>query len=68
MTIAVVTVLLFSVVITAMMLKDYRLYMASRRKKRGSMADFIRREQYYIYLLAVLLLLIVGEVWRHGTR
>lgn len=68
MTIAIVTVLLFSAVITAMMLKDYRIYMASRRKRRGSMADFIRREQFYIYLLIVLLLLIAGEVWWHGTQ
>ena len=68
MTIAVVTVLLFSAVIMAMMLKDYRIYMASRRKRRGSMADFIWREQFYIYLLIVLLLLIAGDVWRHGTQ
>lgn len=68
MAIAAVMVALFSAVIVTMMRHDYRFYMASHRKKRRSLADFLRCEQFYIYLLLFFFLLMAGEVWRHGTR
>lgn len=59
----VVIAALFLVVTLVLMHKDYRLYREEHQRARG-VADFLRREQFYIYLLLFFFLIVGGEIWR----
>ena len=63
-----IIVVLFSASIIFMMIYDYRLYLATKWGKKYSFADFLKREQFYIYILLFFLLTIVGEVWMHSLN
>ena len=63
-----IIVVLFSASIILMMIYDYRLYLANKWGKKYSFADFLKREQFYIYILLFFLLTIVGEVWMYSLN
>lgn len=59
----IVIVALFSIVTIVMMIHDYRLYLEDHWKEKYSFMDFIKHEQFYIYLLHFFFLLILTELW-----
>ena len=59
---------LFSAVTLWLMVHDYRIYLQNHNRKKGRLADFIMREQYYVYLLLFFCLLIAGELWAQASR
>lgn len=63
-----IIVVLYSASIIFMMIYDYRFYLANKWGKKYSFADFLKREQFYIYILLFFLLTIVGEVWMHSLN
>lgn len=50
------------------MVHDYRIYIQNHNRKKGHLADFIRREQYYVYLLMFFFLFIAGELWAQVSQ
>ena len=60
--IGVVIVTVFVIVLILVMINDYRLYLGNHWKKKFSFADFIKREQFYIYILLFFLLLVGSEL------
>lgn len=58
--IVVVIVTVIIIVFILVMIRDYRLYLGNHWKK-FSFADFVKQEQFYIYILLFFLLL-VGSV------
>ena len=56
-----VMAVVFSISIVFMMAYDYHIYLAGNRRRKFSFADFIKREQYYLYILVFFLLIIIGE-------
>ena len=63
-----IIVVLYSASIIFMMIYDYRFYLTNKCGKKYSFADFLKREQFYIYILLFFLLTIVGEVWMHSLN
>ena len=63
-----IIVVLYSASIIFMMIYDYRLYLANKWGKKYSFTDFLKREQFYIYILLFFLLTIVGEVWMYSLN
>lgn len=63
-----IIVVLFSASIIFMMIYDYRLYLANKWEKKYSFTDFLKREQFYIYILLFFLLTIVDELWMHSLN
>lgn len=59
----VLIAVLFIAVTLLLMRKDYRLYREDHIRERG-WADFLLREQFYLYLLLLFFLLVGGELWR----
>lgn len=49
-----------------LMIRDYSLHLADYWNKRYKFADFVKREQFYIYVWAFFLLLFTIEVWVQG--
>ena len=60
--IGVVIVTVFVIVLILVMINDYRLYLGNHWKKKFSFADFIKQEQFYIYILLFFLLLVGSEL------
>ena len=54
---------LFSLATVFLMVNDYRLYLDDHWQRKYRFADFVRREQFYLYLLLLFVLLILGELW-----
>lgn len=54
---------LFLAVTLVLMYKDYHIYREDHTRERG-WASFLRREQFYLYLLLFFFLLVGGELWR----
>uniref|UniRef100_UPI0040288751 hypothetical protein n=1 Tax=Segatella hominis TaxID=2518605 RepID=UPI0040288751 len=63
-----VMAVVFSISIVFMMAYDYHIYLAGNRRRNFSFADFIKREQYYLYILVFFLLIIIGELLRNNLR
>ena len=61
-TIGVVIVTVFIIVLILVMRHDYRLYLGNHWKKKFSFADFVKQEQFYIYILLFFLLLVGLEL------
>ena len=61
-TIGVVIVTVFIIVLILAMINDYRLYLGNHWKKKFSFVDFVKQEQFYIYILLFFLLLVVSEL------
>ena len=61
-TIGVVIVTVFIIVLILVMIHDYRLYLGNHWKKKFSFADFVKQEQFYIYILLFFLLLVGLEL------
>ena len=61
-TIGVVIVTVFIIVLILVMINDYRLYLGNHWKKKYSFADFVKHEQFYIYILLFFLLLVGLEL------
>ena len=59
----VLIAVLFLAVTLLLMQKDYRLYREDHIRE-GGWADFLRREQFYLYLLLLFFLIVGGELWR----
>ena len=60
--IGVVIVTVFIIVLILVMRHDYRLYLGNHWKKKFSFADFVKQEQFYIYILLFFLLLVGLEL------
>ena len=60
--IGVVIVTVFVIVLILVMINDYRLYLGNHWKKKFSFADFVKQEQFYIYILLFFLLLVGSEL------
>lgn len=63
-----VMAVVFSISIVFMMAYDYHIYLAGNRRRKFSCADFIKREQYYLYILVFFLLIIIGELLRNNLK
>lgn len=63
-----VMAVVFSISIIFMMAYDYHIYLAGNRRRKFSFADFIKREQYYLYILTFFLLIITGELLRNNLK
>ena len=61
-TIGVVIVTVFIIVLILVMRHDYRLYLGNHWKEKFSFADFVKQEQFYIYILLFFLLLVGLEL------
>ena len=59
--IGVVIVTVFIIVLILVMIHDYRLYLGNHWKKKFSFADFVKQEQFYIYVLLFFFLLVGSE-------
>lgn len=55
-------VIVFIIVLILVMINDYRLYLGNHWKKKFSFADFLKQEQFYIYILLFFLLLVASEL------
>ncbi|WP_297248345.1 hypothetical protein [uncultured Prevotella sp.] len=60
--IGVVIVTVFIIVLILVMINDYRLYLRNHWKKKYSFTDFVKHEQFYIYILLFFLLLVGLEL------
>ena len=60
--IGVVIMTVFVIVLILVMINDYRLYIGNHWKKKYSFADFVKQEQFYIYILLFFLLLVGSEL------
>ena len=60
--IGVAIMAVFVIVLILVMINDYRLYLGNHWKKKFSFADFIKQEQFYIYILLFFLLLAGSEL------
>ena len=60
--IVVVIVTVIIIVFILVMIRDYRLYLGNHWKKKFSFADFVKQEQFYIYILLFFLLLVCSEL------
>ena len=60
--IGVVIVTVFVIVLILVMINDYRLYLGNHWKKKYSFVDFVKHEQFYIYILLFFLLLVGLEL------
>ena len=60
--IVVVIVTVLIIVFILVMICDYRLYLRNHWKKKFSFADFVKQEQFYIYILLFFLLLVASEL------
>ena len=60
--IVVVIVTVIIIVFILVMIRDYRLYLGNHWKKKFSFADFVKQEQFYIYILLFFLLLVGSEL------
>ena len=60
--IGVVIMTVFVIVLILVMINDYRLYLGNHLKKKYSFADFVKQEQFYIYILLFFLLLVGSEL------
>ena len=60
--IGVVIMTVFVIVLILVMINDYRLYIGNHWKKKYSFADFVKQEQFYIYILLFFLLLVGLEL------
>ena len=50
------------IVFILVMIRDYRLYLGNHWKKKFSFTDFVKQEQFYIYILLFFLLLVGSEL------
>ena len=57
-----VMAVVFSISIVFMMAYDYHIYLAGNRRSKFSFADFVKQEQFYIYILLFFLLLVGSEL------
>ena len=55
-------VIVFIIVLILVMINDYRLYLGNHWKKKFSFADFLKQEQFYIYILLFFLFLVCSEL------
>ena len=60
--IGVAIMAVFVMVLILVMINDYRLYLGNHWKKKFSFADFIKQEQFYIYILLFFILLVGSEL------
>ena len=60
--IVVVIVTVIIIVFILVMIHDYRLYLGNHWKKKFSFADFVKQEQFYIYILLFFLFLVCSEL------
>ena len=60
--IVVVIVTVIIIVFILVMIRDYRLYLGNYWKKKFSFADFVKQEQFCIYILLFFLLLVGSEL------
>ena len=60
--IVVVIVTVIIIVFILVMIRDYRLYLGNHWKKKFSFADFVKQEQFYIYILLFFLFLVCSEL------
>ena len=62
----VAIVALFSAATVFLMINDYRLYLEDHLNKKYCFTDFVKREQFYIYLLLFFFLQVITELWMRG--
>ena len=60
--IGVVIMTVFVIVRILVMINDDRLYIGNHWKKKYNFADFVKQEQFYIYILLFFLLLVGSEL------
>lgn len=60
--IVVVIVTVIIIVFILVMIRDYRLYLGNHWNKKFSFVDFVKQEQFYIYILLFFLLLVGSEL------
>ena len=60
--IGVVIMTVFVIVLILVMINDYRLYIGNHWKKKYNFTDFVKQEQFYIYILLFFLLLVGSEL------
>lgn len=58
-----VSILISGIIIFYAMIREYQNYLDDHRKAEFSLADFIKREQFYIYLFLGLTLIILQNLW-----
>lgn len=57
--------MMFAATIVTLTIHDYRLYLQENWQKRYSFTDFIKREQFYIFLLLSFVALFSVDMWLH---
>ena len=50
-------------IIGCAMIRDYRNYLNEHIKARFTLADFFRRERFYLFLFLVLTIIILQNLW-----
>jgi len=58
-----VSILISGIIIFYAMIREYQNYLDDYWKAEFSLADFIKREQFYIYLFLGLTLIILQNLW-----
>lgn len=58
-----VSILISGIIIFYAMIREYQNYLDDHWKAEFSLADFIKREQFYIYLFLGLTLIILQSLW-----
>ena len=60
--IGVVIMTVFVIVLILVMINDYCLYLGNHWRKKYSFSDFVKQEQFYIYILLFFFLLVASEL------
>ena len=60
--IVVVIVTVIIIVFILVMINDYCLYLGNHWRKKYSFSDFVKQEQFYIYILLFFFLLVASEL------
>lgn len=57
------SILISGIIIGCAMIRDYRNYLNEHIKARFTLADFFRRERFYLLLFLVLTIIILQNLW-----
>lgn len=56
-------VILLGILFACVAIREYRMYLDDNYKARPSLADFIRQEQFYLYLWLILIVVITSMIY-----
>lgn len=59
---------LFTAMIIWMTIRDYRLYLDEHWKEKYSFSSFIKREQFFFYMLLLFIFLVTLALWLPDVR